>query len=161
MAFRSDVSIDWMASPRIITVAAPSVTITIQDLSTTLRTLEDRITSMFAPKILDNEGKFDLYQGTKFTGISLRLLNAKLAFEARAGPTWAECTVTGGNLTAVDDVDVYFWPIEFTAFTSVVYESDTSAALIEGSGCGEAPAMMVKVKDAGGTVRTGMIPVAE
>ena len=133
MAFRSDVSIDWVASPRIITIAAPSTSATIQDLSDTLRVLEgNRILPMSRDYILDNEGKFDL--GTKLTGISLRLINAKLAFEARPGPTWAECAVTGGNLASVDDVGASQWPIEFTNYTSVTFESDTSAALIPGTG---------------------------
>jgi hypothetical protein len=129
MAFRSDISIDWTVSPRIITIAAPSVTATIQDLSDTIRVLEgDRIWAMTREYILDNEGKFDL--GTKLTGISLRLVNAKLAFEARPGPTFAECSVTGGNLASVDDVGASQWPIEHTDYVSVTFESDVSAALL-------------------------------
>lgn len=133
MAVRDDVSIDWTTSPRIITIAAPSTTITIQDLSDTIRALEgNRIIAMSRPYILDNEGKFDL--GTKLTGISLRLVNAKLAFEDRPGPTWAECTVTGGNLAAVDSNGDAVWPIDFTEYCSVTFESDVSAALISGTG---------------------------
>jgi hypothetical protein len=130
MAFRDDVSIDWIPSPRIITVASPATTITIQDLSDTIRVLEgDRIWAMTRPYILDNEGKFDL--GAKLTGISLRLVNAKLAFEARPGPTWAECTVTGGNLASVDDLGASQWPIEPTNYVNATFESDTSAALLK------------------------------
>ena len=43
MAFRTDISIDWTTSPRIITLAAPSTEITIQELYDTLRDLEGRI----------------------------------------------------------------------------------------------------------------------
>lgn len=133
MAFRDDVVIDWTTSPRIITVGAPSTTITIQDLSDTIRALEgNRIIALSRPYILDNEGKFDL--GTKLTGISLRLINAKLAFEARGGPTWAECTVTGGNLASVDDLGSSQWPIQPTPYVNATFESDVSAALISGSG---------------------------
>lgn len=133
MAFRSDVVIDWTTSPRIITVAAPSTAITIQDLNDTIRVLEGgRVWAMSRPYILDAEGKFDL--GTKLTGISLRLVDAKLAFEDRAGPTWAECTVTGGNLAAVDSLGSAVWPIQFTNYCSVTFESDVSAALIPGTG---------------------------
>lgn len=133
MAFRSDVTIDWTVSPRIITVASPSTTITIQDLADTIRVLEGgRVWAMTRPYILDDEGKFDL--GTKLTGISLRLVNAKLAFEARPGPTWAECTVTGGNLASTDDIGGAQWPIEPTNYVNATFESDVSAALISGTG---------------------------
>ena len=40
MSFRADITIDWSLSPRIITVAAPSVEVSMQDLYDTLRTLE-------------------------------------------------------------------------------------------------------------------------
>lgn len=133
VSVRTDVTIDWTVSPRIITVASPSTTITIQDLSDTLRWLEYQISAMNRPYILDNEGKFAL-SATKQTGISLRLVDAQLEFEARAGPTWAECTVTGGNLAAVDDVGAVIWPINHTAYVSVTFESDVSAALIDGGG---------------------------
>lgn len=130
MAFLPEVSIDWTVSPRIITIAEPTTSVTIQDLSDTIRTLEgNRIWAMIYPYILDSEGKFDL--GTKLTGISLRLIDAKIAFEARSGPTWAECSITGGNLAAVDSVGDPVWPIEFTNYTSVTFESDTSAALLK------------------------------
>lgn len=146
MTVRTDVTIDWTASPRIITIAAPSTAITIQDLSDTLRFLEWRIDASNRPYILDNEGKFDL--GTKLTGISLRLVNAKLAFEARGGPSWAECTVTGGNLAAVDDVGSAVWPIEFTNYTSVTFESDVSAALISGTGGALTPSQEAELTQA-------------
>jgi hypothetical protein len=129
MAVRDDITIDWTVSPRIITVASPSTTVTIQDLSDTLRHLEAQMDTMQNPYILDNEGKFDL--GTKLTGISLRLIDAKLAFEARPGPTWAECTVTGGNLASVDDVGASQWPIEPTNYVNATFESDVSAALLK------------------------------
>jgi hypothetical protein len=129
---RNDIWIDWKVSPRIIYVEAPSVSVDIQDLSDTIRHLEGkRIEAMTRDYILDNEGKFDL--GTKLTGISLRLVNAKLAFEARPGPTWAECSVSGGNLAAVDSGGTPVWPIYFTNYTSVTFESDVSAALIAGT----------------------------
>jgi hypothetical protein len=138
MAVRTDVTINWEISPRVITVAAPSTSITIQDLNDTLRFLEYSPNPGFdvhsEDYILESEGKFDLRDGVKLTGVSLRLVNAKIAFEARAGPTWAECQITGGNLTAVNSGGSYHYPIEFTAYTSVSFESDTSAALIEGSG---------------------------
>jgi hypothetical protein len=95
--------------------------------------------------ILDNEGKFDL--GAKLTGISLRLVNAKLAFETRLGPTWAECQVSGGNLAATDSGGSAVWPIEFTDYTSVTFESDVSAALIPGTG-GLTPSQEVELTTA-------------
>lgn len=149
MAFRSDISIDWAVSPRIITIAAPSTTATIQDLSDTIRVLEGgRVGSLTRPYILDNEGKFDLRDGVKLTGVSIRLVNAKIAFEGRPGPTWAECSIVEGNLTASDDVGAYSYPISFTPYTSVSYESDVSAALIEGSGGALTPEQEVELTTA-------------
>ena len=40
MSIRSDIWVNWSASPRIIWVTAPSVVLTIQDLVDTCRSLE-------------------------------------------------------------------------------------------------------------------------
>ena len=59
MAFRSDISINWLVNPRIITVEAPSVEVTIQDLYDTIRRLEARIYNSPFPKIVQAGGKED------------------------------------------------------------------------------------------------------
>ena len=108
MAFRDDISIDWAVTPRIITVAAPSTSVLVQDLIDTLRTLESKVENLDKPSIVDASGKDELgvEEGiTKKVGITLVLLDARLKFEDRvagATPVWTLCKVYGGNLIAKD-----------------------------------------------------------
>ena len=130
MAFRNDITINWSVSPRIITVAAPSTTVSLQDLDDTLRNLEAALpTAMQFPFILNAAGKNDLGGGL-LVGITLTLQNAQLAFAARAGPSFIKCSVSGGNLVAVDSAGVIIDAISPAAFTWVLDDKSTSAALI-------------------------------
>ncbi len=132
MSVRNDVTVDWSTSPRIITVASPSVTISIQDLNDTLRNLEANIApGLQFSSLCIVTGKNDLGGGV-LVGITLLLLNAALAFAARPGPTYTQCTVTGGNLIAQDVNGVRVTSISPTAFTQVVISQSTSAALLTG-----------------------------
>jgi len=130
MAVRTDVTIDFESSPRIITVAAPSVEITMQDLVDTVRTIEARADAIDNDHVLDAAGKQSLGGGV-LVGITVTLRNAKLAFEARGGPTYEQCNISGGNLVAVDDVGSPMSPIEPTAFTQIVLANSSSATLSE------------------------------
>ena len=82
MAFRSDVSIQWNLSPRIITIEAPSTNITIQDLHDTLREHEAYAENMVYPQIISSAGKESLGGGVR-VGLTSTLLDAKVAFQAR------------------------------------------------------------------------------
>lgn len=127
MTFRADVTVDWSASPRIITVASPSVEITIQDLVDTCRVLESQIANLGYPHLINAAGKEALGGGT-FVGITATLQNALVAFEPRAGAAYEQCRVNGGNLIAIDDVGNYLaTPIYPTAFTQVVTTASSSA----------------------------------
>lgn len=96
MVFRSDISVDWTQSPRLIFVAAPSTSITIQDLIDTLRFLEERPwEGLVFPQIIEAAGKEDLGGGVK-VGITAKLLNARLAFEAR------KISIESGTITTAD-----------------------------------------------------------
>lgn len=128
MAVRTDVTIDFDVSPRLITVAAPSVTITIQDLYDTCRTIEAVPNNLEDLYIIDGFGKQDLGGGT-LVGITAVLRNAKLEFEARGGPGYTQCRVSGGNLVAVDANNNIIDPINPTAFTQVVLTQSSSATL--------------------------------
>lgn len=129
MTVRTDVTIEWGTSPRIITVAAPSTNIAIQDLVDTCRTLEAEQADLTYDHILDASGKQNLGGGV-LVGITCTLNNALLAFEARSGPTYTQCTVNGGNLVAVDSLGAYqTTPISPTAFTQVILTSSSSATL--------------------------------
>lgn len=128
MAIRGDVSVNWEVSPRIITVASPSTEIVMQDLLDTLRSLEAAQVAIDNPSIVDAAGKEPL-GGSVFVGLTVSLLNAKLAFQARPGPTYVQCNATGGNLVAFDDVGASISAIEPTAFTQVLLTSSSSATL--------------------------------
>lgn len=130
MAIRTDIQFDWIDSPRIITVLAPSTSITIQDLVDTCRVNEDQLFNLQYPQIIKANGKDDLGSGV-FVGLTATLLNAVLAFEARPGPTFVQCTVDGGNLVALDGYGSTVSPILTTAFTQVLRTSSSSATLQE------------------------------
>jgi hypothetical protein len=130
MTVRNDLSVDWDVSPRIITVASPSTEITIQDLHDTLRDIEDRPDDLTYDYLVDSAGKEPLGGGV-YVGITMTLNNAKLAFEARPGPTFVQCNVSGGNLVAFDDVGGEIDPIQTTAYVQVVRTSSSSATLQE------------------------------
>ena len=58
MVFRSDITVSWIHSPRLIFVAAPSTEVSIQDLVDTLRFLEERPWEGLAyPSIIEAAGK--------------------------------------------------------------------------------------------------------
>lgn len=128
MTIRTDLTIDWVSSPRIITVAAPSTEIIMQDLHDTLRSLE--FAAIDKPPIVSSAGKEPLGGGVT-VGLTVTLLNAQLAFEARSGPGYVQCSAQGGNLVSFDNVGGELNPIYPTSFTQVVRTSSSSATLQE------------------------------
>ena len=142
MAVRTDVLVEWATSPRIIRVLAPSTGITIQELVDTCRFNEMDICHMDDDSLVDVQGKAPIDPSSGlYTGLTANLRNAVVSFEARPGPAWAICHVSGGNLTAQDALGNYIDPRLHEAFTSIDVEKSTSAALIEGSG-GATPAQV-------------------
>lgn len=95
MAIRSDVQVNWWTSPRIITVLAPSLEITIQDLVDTCRWLEEQFPNMAYPHLINAAGK-DALGGGVLVGITATLQNAVLQFEGRT------CQLTSGTVTEND-----------------------------------------------------------
>jgi len=132
MTYRSDVTIDWSVSPRIIEVASPSTEITIQDLYDTLRTLEAAAVSIDDSEIVSGAGKENLGGGV-LVGLTITLLNAQLSFEARIGPSFTLCKVSGGNLVAVDSVGADMDAIYPTDYVTVSLALSSSATLIQSS----------------------------
>ena len=128
MAVRGDISVNWDASPRVITVAAPSTVVEIQDLVDTLRVLEAEQTNLTYPPLLTAAGKESL--GAGFVGITVTLQNAQVAFEPRPGPAYAQCAVSGGNLVATDAYGFNITPIYPTDYTQVVIYQSTSPTLL-------------------------------
>ncbi len=131
MTIRSDLSINWVTSPRIITVAAPSTEVTMQDLVDTVRDLEDELNDGLQYEyILDAAGKENLGGGVA-VGVTVTLRNARLAFEARAGLTFDQCNISGGNLVAVDADGDSMEAVQTTSYTQVIRTSSSSATLLE------------------------------
>jgi len=135
---RDDISVDWVASPRVITVLSPSTSLSIQDLVDTCRGLEMDPVWFDEDHLIDASGKDQIDAGV-YVGITACLRNAVVSFEARTGPAWAVCKIVGGNLVAKDALGAYMDPRLHMAFTSIDVEKSTSAALLSGSG-GATPA---------------------
>lgn len=131
MTTRTDFTVEWDLSPRIITIAAPSTEATIQDIVDTLRVIEHTVRGMSEPKLINATGKEPLGGGIN-VGITCSLQNALLAFEDRAGPAFEQMLINGGNLVAFDEFGaVLDSPIQTTTFTQVVVTSSSSATLQE------------------------------
>lgn len=128
MSVLTNLVIDWTVSPRTVTVGAPDTEITLQDLVDTLRYEEARTINMIYPYLVSAAGK-EALGGNVYVGITVTLQDAKLAFEARGGPTFVQCNVSGGNLVAVDANGDDMDPIQTTAYTQVVRTSSSSATL--------------------------------
>ncbi len=133
MAIRLDISVDWSVFPRIVTVAAPSVLVSIQDIVDTLRDLEYRPDNWGHKKILVAVGK-EFLTATLSVGITATLQDARLAFEDRGGPSFVRCDIVGGNLLAVDEDDVGIRPIEITDFTYIVRDVSETPTLVVATG---------------------------
>lgn len=100
MPERSDISVDWGDSPRLIEVANPSTILVLQDLHDTLRSEdlgagEADLDNLDDDYIIDSAGKEDLGGGVQ-VGITCTIQDGQIAFESRLTPA-----VTG-TITATD-----------------------------------------------------------
>ncbi len=114
---------------KVITVPTSYGTeITIQNLLNDIRDFEDELTSLDIPKIASCAGKEDLGGGVS-VGLTLTLLDDwRLAFEERTGPTWVQCSVSGGNLVAVN-TNGSIYPTAYVTVTITASSSATTADL--------------------------------
>jgi hypothetical protein len=101
MTIRNDITVDFISSPRVITVASPSVELQIQDLVDTLRDIEDNISNMSYPKLINASGKEPLGSGV-LVGVTAELQNAQVAFEARTTAVESGTVTTGGTNLLID-----------------------------------------------------------
>ncbi len=119
-------------SPRVIEVLAPLTEISLQALSDQIKDWEDEPSSLTYPILIKTFGKQTLGGGVQ-VGITAELQNAQISFTARDGtdtPPEVICTVSGGNLVAVDENGANISPIYPTAYTQVVIAQSTSASII-------------------------------
>lgn len=153
MAIRSDIWIDFSVSPRIIWVQAPTVSVTIQDFVDTIRFIESDPINLSFSKLIDSAGKTFLYNdgvSNYYTGIVLTLLNAKIAFEARGGPSFIQCSINAGDLVAQTSGGASMSPIQPTAYTQVIFSQSTAPTLVTttSNGVGSAAEVANAVWDA-------------
>ena len=115
------ISFDKVA--KLMTVEAPAVEITIQELHNLCVEFEDELDNLSTDIIVSSAGKEPLGGGVS-VGITLTLINDwQLAFEARPGPAYIQCKVSGGNLVG-SHVNGPVYP---TAFTQVLITASSSA----------------------------------
>lgn len=129
---RSDISVDWAASPRIVVVTSSADNISIQDFYDTLRNIAAKEEAIDEDEIVDAGGK----EGG-LVAVTMMLYNALIKFKNTGIPR--TCRVSGGNLFAVDVNGNDMFPIAYNDNVTVGYAQSTSASLIQGSG-GATPA---------------------
>lgn len=132
MSIRDDLTINWTVSPRIIEVTGSSTSLNVQDLYDTVRDKAAASEAIDDPEIIEGSGKEGL-GGTPpvLVGLTIKLLNAQVKFEAKASPT--VCAVSGGNLVAVDANGDTMYPIAFSTNVVIILAQSTSASLVEGA----------------------------
>jgi len=128
-----EISVDPISSPRIVTILAPTTSVTIQELVDALRHWESHIENLEFIRLMNAEGKLALRAG-KTQEITLILLDTKIAFEARTGPSFTECEINGGSLVAFDALDAAISPIQTTAYVQVNYAEAVSGAAVTPEG---------------------------
>ena len=114
---------------RIITVELPDTEVTVQQLINAIRDWEDDLTNIETSKVADASGKESLGGGLQ-VGITLKLLNWKVKFADRAGPDYVDCSISGGNLLAVDANNQSINPISPAAYVTVTKSTAVSAVAI-------------------------------
>lgn len=125
MTIRSDLAINWGVSPRIITVATPSVELKAQDLYDTLRDLAAHYDAMDDDEIVDAGGK-EYLDASRNVVLTVTLRNARVKFEDRA--TWTTCTISG-NLVALNSSGTPISPIEPAAYVTIDRAVDSSGTV--------------------------------
>src|SRR4030042_5364494 len=120
---------------RIIQVDKPQTEVTIQDLLNQIRDYEEMLINLDYGHIANAYGKQSL-GGNSYVGITLELINNwRISFEARDGIEEGGgtilCTVSGGNLVAIDDNGDPRNPIYPTQFTQVVIAQSSSPTIIQ------------------------------
>jgi len=116
---------------KLIIVADTVSAITVQDLVNAIRNYETTNIDEVSPFALIS-GKDTLETGTLYTSITLELIDDwRVQFEARPGPTYVSCRITGGNLIATNDYDND--PICPSAYVTVTRAMSSSGTLLSSS----------------------------
>jgi hypothetical protein len=107
-----------------LVVDLPTEEVTIQQIVDAVRDWQDEQDNLDIEDFILPSGKQGLGAGS-YVGITLEFRYGwKLKFADRAGPTWTNCYVRGGNLVATYD------PIYPAAYTNTVISQSSSATMI-------------------------------
>lgn len=124
-------SLTFLKTQKIIQVDAPQTSLDVQDLVNQIRLYEENLLNLDYGTIVNAYGKQPLGGGA-YIGITMELINDwRIAFEARSGPDTVICTVSGGNVVAVNQYGNN--PIYPTAFTQITISQSSSPTLIQSS----------------------------
>jgi len=122
------IQVDPISSPRIITIPeADGISITVQSLVNQIREWEHDLENLSYTKLLSTSGKEVLDEETK-VGITSKLENTKLKFADRSSPT--VCSVTRGNIVAVDANNDPMNVIESSTNVTVIVAQSTSPSIV-------------------------------
>lgn len=123
MPTRSDVTVDFFLSPRVVRIAEPSTELTIQDLHDTLRDIEDEPNAMQYADLISTAGK-EAIGGGLLVGLTSTLKNAVIAFDARKVSTSSGAVTTpdlsgftlidSGATFVADNVKTGAWVVNTT-----------------------------------------------
>lgn len=122
-------TLTFFKSEKVIQIDSPQTTVTCQDLINQIRLYEENLNNLDYPLIANAYGKQALGGGS-YIGITLELVNDwRIAFEARGGPETISCTISGGNLVAINQYGNN--PLKATAFTQVNIAQSSSPTIIQ------------------------------
>src|SRR3990167_6019849 len=122
-------TLTFFKNERVIQVDSPQTSVTCQDLINQIRLYEENLNNLDYPLIANAYGKQALGGGS-YIGITLELVNDwRIAFEARSGPDTTLCTVSGGNVVAINQYADN--PIKPTAFTQINIAQSSSPTIIQ------------------------------
>lgn len=122
-------TLTFFKTEKVIQVDSPQTTVTCQDLINQIRLYEENLNNLDYGHIANAYGKQALGGGS-YIGITLELVNDwRIAFEARSGPDTIACTVSGGNLVAINQYGNN--PLKATAFTQVNIAQSSSPTIIQ------------------------------
>jgi hypothetical protein len=124
------VTLSFNIPTKIVTIDSPDTEADIQDIYNQIKDFEDNPEMMGHPIICTASGKQPVTT-TVSVAITLQMENGwKIGFEARAGPSYILCTITGGNMVdSSGSIGAWLNP---TAFTTVFGGASSSATLISG-----------------------------
>ncbi len=132
MATRTDVNVDFIPSPRIAEVGAPSTEFIAQDIVDTLRIREESWRGQSETKLLDASGKENLGGGVQ-VGITTSLQDTQIAFESRTtaaqiGIATSTSSAPVGNIIDLYDTSATFQTNGIARGSLVINFTDQSIA---------------------------------